>query len=169
MLLIHDFKNENIARLNIQEKVHIINANDNATHCVGCFNCWLKNKGYCFMNDSLKHIGKRIGENETIIIISALCYGSYSPNVKKVIDRSISTSLAFFTYRKGKTHHISRYSIKPKLMVIFYGKSSDFEKETATEFVHAHSVNLNASKVEIIFDESKDDVLGGFLNEYFNA
>ena len=25
-----------------------------------------------------------------------MCYGSYSANVKKVIDRSIGTSLAFF-------------------------------------------------------------------------
>ena len=53
----------------------IIHANNQYAPCRGCFQCWLKNAGFCVMKDSLQHIGALIGQSDPLIIISRCCYG----------------------------------------------------------------------------------------------
>ena len=66
------------------ENVVVFTADGQYAPCRGCFACWLKNTGFCVMDDSLKHAGALIGQSDPLIIISRLCYGGYSPGVKAV-------------------------------------------------------------------------------------
>lgn len=109
----------------------VIHANNQYAPCRGCFQCWLKNAGFCTMKDSLQHIGALIGQSDPLIIVSRCCYGGYSSPVKAILDRAIGVSLPFFTWRGGQTHHISRYARRKLLRVCFYGECSELERETA--------------------------------------
>lgn len=79
----------------------VLNTDGHYAPCRGCFACWLKNTGYCVMDDSLKHAGALIRQRDSLIIISRLCYGGYGPGVKAVSDRAIGVSLPFF-YLAGR-------------------------------------------------------------------
>ena len=113
----------------------VIDANQKAACCQGCFRCWLASPGQCVMKDDLQTVGAQIGNCEKVIILSRCCYRGFSPGVKKVLDRAISLSLPFFTYRGGHVHHPSRYQNRPTFTVCFYGAVTDFERETATRLV----------------------------------
>ena len=99
-IIVHDLNEQDFSSLGITgDDIEVINADASYAPCVGCFHCWLKTPGFCKINDGLKNIGVLLGNSEEMVIISQNCYGGYSEPVKKVIDRSISTSLPFFTYR----------------------------------------------------------------------
>ena len=110
----------------------VIDANQKAACCQGCFRCWLASPGQCVMKDDLQTVGAQIGSCEKVNIFSRCCYGGFSPGVKRVLDCAISLSLPFFTYRGGRVHHPLRYQNRPTLTVRIYGAVTDFERETAT-------------------------------------
>jgi multimeric flavodoxin WrbA len=115
-VIVHDLKEQDFTLLRIAgNDFEVINANNPSAPCMGCFHCWLKTPGTCKINDDLKNIGSLMGSSEEIVLISKNCYGGYSEPVKKVIDRSISTSLPFFTYRSGKMRHRRRYKVDRKI------------------------------------------------------
>lgn len=155
-LLIHDL--EKCPFQNLGNDFEIINTNVKAAPCQGCFQCWTRNAGYCIYADKFQHSGAMIGNSENIVIVSKICYGGYSPSVKRFLDRSISDSLPFLTFRKGKTYHINRYKIRRNLTVYFYGECSSFEQETATEYVACHAVNMDADTHKIIFTEHLENL-----------
>lgn len=132
----------------------VIHANNQYAPCRGCFQCWLKNAGFCTMKDSLQHIGALIGQSDPLIIVSRCCYGGYSSPVKAILDRAIGVSLPFFTWRGGQTHHISRYARRKLLRVCFYGECTELERETAREVVERNRLNLDYEKADVIFFET---------------
>ena len=160
-MVIHDLSDELFYTLAFKDEIHEVNAKNKAATCQGCFKCWLKNAGYCVMKDSLQHIGAAIGTSNKITIISEICYGGYSSSIKRVMDRSISSSIPFFTYRGWKTHHMKRYHHSHQMLSVYlYGKSSELEKETAKELVKMNSINMGIEEVEVIFADTADELRG---------
>lgn len=155
-VLIHDLGEYPLWDLG--DRFEVINANVKAAPCQGCFRCWTKNAGHCVYRDAFQHIGAAVGNSENIVIISRLCYGGYSPAVKRLLDRGISDSLPFLTFRRGRTYHIGRYKIKRNLTVYFYGGCSEFERETAEEYVSRHAVNMEANTHKVFFAEDFEDL-----------
>ena len=135
-----------------------IHANNQYAPCRGCFQCWLKNAGFCTRKDSLQHIGALIGQSDPLIIVSRCCYGGYSSPVKAILDRAIGVSLPFFTWRGGQTHHISRYARRKLLRVCFYGECTELERETAREVVERNRLNLDYEKAEVSFFENSEQL-----------
>lgn len=127
---------------------------------VAALPCWLKNTGFCVMDDSLKHAGALIGQSDPLIIINRLCYGGYSPGVKAVLDRAIGVSLPFFTWRGGQTHHIGRYPQRKLLRVLFYGDSTESERQTATELAERNRLNLGYKTAETLFFQNPAQIRG---------
>lgn len=134
----------------------VIDANKKAACCQGCFRCWLASPGQCVMKDDLQTVGAQIGTCEKVIILSRCRYGGFSPRVKRVLDRAISLSLPFFTYRGGRVHHPLRYQNRPTLTVCFYGAVTDFERETAMRLVEANRVNMGFSSAQTFFAEKPE-------------
>ena len=153
--ILHDLSERDFSILTLPKgTLTILSADDKFAPCQGCFRCWLKNSGYCFMTDSLQHAGSIIGNSDSIIVISRLCYGCYSPKIKNIWDRSISLSTPFLTYRGWKTHHTRRYHNKPCLHVYFYGDSTPCEQNTARELVKSNCINMGFAKSEVVFVDS---------------
>lgn len=154
-ILIHDLGKYDFQ--NLKNDFKIINTDIKAAPCQGCFKCWTKNSGYCVYADAFQHSGAAVGNSENVVIISEICYGGYSPSIKRFMDRGISDCTPFLTFRKGKTYHMNRYKIKRNLVVYFYGRCSEFERETAEEYVACHAVNMEAELQKVLFAEHFED------------
>ena len=98
--------------------------------CQGCFGCWTKHPAECYMKDSLHTVCRVIGKADELIIISENCYGTYSPVIKNILDRSIGSSTPFSTYRGKQMHHTLRYGKHDSIKVYTYGDVTEEEKAT---------------------------------------
>ena len=146
-------KNENWIKN--KEKEIIIYNNSNIRNCTGCFCCWIKNPGRCILKDGYENLAELYSKAEKIIIISKCCYGTYSPFVKNVLDRSIPYLLPFFKLKNNEMHHTIRYKKKLFLEVYFYGKDlTELEKNIAEKTVKANCINLNVKKFNVSFLEN---------------
>ena len=96
--------------------------------CQGCFKCWTKHPAACALKDELHQACRVLGTADDLTIITENLYGSYSPAVKNLLDRSIGTSTPFSTYRGGQMHHTLRYGKRNRFHVIVYGSITDAEE-----------------------------------------
>ena len=108
----------------------VICADGKYAPCQGCFGCWTKHPAECYMKDSLHTVCRVIGKADELIIISENCYGTYSPVIKNILDRSIGSSTPFSTYRGKQMHHTLRYGKHDVLKVYAYGDFTEEEKKT---------------------------------------
>lgn len=155
-LLIHDLPG--LDGWQLPENWLVVDARAKAAPCQGCFGCWLKTPGTCVLKDGLQHLGAAIAQSRELILASRCCCGGFSPEVKRAMDRSISDSLPFFTYRGGKLHHILRYHRAPALTVCFYGPMTDFERETAERMAQANRVNMGSPSLRLLFADGQEQV-----------
>ena len=140
---------------NNEEEVKIISDENKIKNCTGCFCCWIKNPGRCILKDGYENLAELYSKAEKITIISKCCYGTYSPFVKNVLDRSIPYLLPFFKLKNNEMHHTIRYKRKLFLEVYFYGNDlTELEKNTAEKTVKANCVNLNVKKFNVSFLEN---------------
>lgn len=150
MLLIHDLNKENKIQVEslMPENSKIFSKDiDNIHPCSGCFKCWLKTPGRCIINDSYTETPKYIKEADKMIIITEVRYGSYSPYIKRVIERSIGFLLPFFRKYNGEIHHSIRYEHVPELIFIGYSPSiNPKEEKTFKDLVKANALNFGAEK-----------------------
>ena len=119
--------------------------------CQGCFGCWTKHPAECFMKDSLNKVCRVVGRADELVIIPENVYGTYSPQIKNVIDRSIGISTPFSTYRGKQMHHTLRYGKHKLLKVIVYGDITDREKETFTYLAKRNAINNGFENSEALF------------------
>lgn len=153
MLLIHDLDNDqkDLLEKSLGDDVKIFSKEIDDIHpCLGCFNCWLKTPGRCVINDSYTEMPKYIKENDKLVIISEIRYGSYSPYIKRVIERSIGFLLPFFRFVNGEIHHSVRYKEVPKMIFIGYSNSEITEdsKKTFRDLIKGNAINFGCSEHE---------------------
>lgn len=127
----------------------IISANGKYAPCQGCFGCWTKHPAQCYMKDTLQMAGRLIGASDSLVIITENCYGSYSPAVKNVLDRSIGVSTPLSTYRGKQMHHTLRYGKKEKLTVYVYGDMTADEEGTLRYMAERNAINYGFSEFEL--------------------
>ena len=157
-IIIHDLSEEKLNNIykNTDNSL-IITDNKKIKSCMGCFYCWTKNPGECRIKDGYDNLAELYSKTEKITIISKCCYGSHSPFVKNVLDRSIPYLLPFFKIKNKEMHHTIRYKNKLYFEVYFYGENiSDEEKEIAKNMVKANCINLNITDFKISFLENLD-------------
>jgi len=149
-ILVHDLNEKDLLQLGINNNdFKVINANASSAPCVGCFNCWFETPGKCKINDCLQNIGSLLGNSEETVIISQNCYGGYGEQIKKILDRSVSASTPFFTYRSWKIRHVKRYRLKRKqLTVILYGNFFETEAKAAERMVEANRSTMGFKKAD---------------------
>lgn len=149
-VIIHDLSKEYNELL--REKCdEIIFANGKYANCQGCFSCWTKTPAECFINDTLKKVCQIIGRADELVIITKNFYGTYSPEIKAILDRSIAISTPLSTYRGGQMHHTLRYGKHDLMKVYVYGDFSDKEKNTFKLTVSRNILNLGFEKFEVVF------------------
>ncbi|WP_461254956.1 hypothetical protein [Treponema sp. R80B11-R83G3] len=150
-VLVHDLDEQAFSQLEIIKNYYmVINANAASAPCVGCYNCWFKTPGTCKINDCLKYSGSLLGNSEETVLISQNCYGGYSEQLKKVLDRSIPESTPFFIYCSRKVRHIKRYKVdRKRLTVILYGDFLESEVKTAKLLVEANQNNMGFKEASL--------------------
>ena len=130
----------------------VITDNGKMRNCIGCFGCWIKTPAKCIIKDGYENLGKQFSDCSELLIISKCIYGSVSPFIKNIFDRSISYIHPYFEIVNGEMHHKRRYDNTFKITVYFYGENiSDREKETAQKLLKAMAVNFHSSINKIIF------------------
>ena len=154
-LLIHDL-DQKFDELFRNKFERIISADGKYAPCQGCFGCWTKHPAECFMKDSLHEACRMLGTADELFIITENCYGSYSPSVKNVLDRSIGLSTPFSTYRGKQMHHTLRYGQHEKISVFVYGDISDKERKTFELMVYRNSLNFGYKNHSVEFSETPD-------------
>ncbi len=102
-------------------------------------------------------MGGLLGKTSELIIVSKCCYGGFSPFVKNVLDRSISYIHPYFKIRNREMHHKRRYDNIIRMRVFFYGEDiTRLEKDTASKYLEAVSLNLDCRLEELRFLTKKE-------------
>lgn len=157
--LIHDIEDIDFFQKNKPDDLEIIFNDGKITPCICCFGCWIKTPGQCVIKDGYENMGALLSKSNKVIIISKCVYGGFSPFVKNVLDKSISYVLPYFEIKNGETHHKKRYDNSYELVVHFYGKIMESEKETAKKLLKANERNFY-HKTEVHFYESPKEIKG---------
>ncbi len=144
------------SRLSLPADCRVVEASCGRKHCVGCFGCWVKTPGECVIKDDISRNAVDMAKCERLVIISRCVYGSYSPEVKRVLDRSIGYLHPYMVKSKGEMHHKKRYDHSFELYVRFYGDITDSERQTALQLVEANSDNWYAEVKDVRFYGSAD-------------
>jgi multimeric flavodoxin WrbA len=77
--------------------------------CTGCFRCWTKTPGECSIPDDAPAITAQLALADRIVFCCPVVFGGFSPDLKRVIERSIPLLLPFMRIFKGEMHHPVRY------------------------------------------------------------
>ena len=133
---------------------NVISADGKYAPCQGCFGCGTKHPAQCYLKDALQMVCREIGKTEELIIITENYYGTYSPSVKNVLDRSIGVSTPFSTYRGKQMHHTLRYGKKKKLVVYAYGSMTMEEEKTFCYMLERNAINYGFQEFEFHYLEN---------------
>ena len=113
--------------------------------CIGCFGCWVKTPGICAIkDDDGKRYLERFVASDLMIIVTRIPFGSYSPAIKRALDRGIPSLQPYFRIYRGEMHHMQRYPRKRRILHLPYGDYSAEEFETFTELAQAHCDNAES-------------------------
>lgn len=126
--------------------------------CQGCFGCWTRHPAECFIRDELQQVCRTVGKADVLTIVTENLYGSYSPNVKAVLDRSIGLSTPLSTWREKQMHHTLRYGKHRLLRVIVYGDITEQERETFIIMAKRNAINYGYEESEAIFLQDMADL-----------
>ena len=135
----------------------VIHADGKYAPSQGCFGCWTRHPAECFMKDSLRQAARVIGQADEFVIVTENLYGTYSPAVKNVLDRSIGSSTPLSTYRGRQMHHTLRYGKHDLFKVLVYGDITEQERSTFVYIAERNAINDGFKTSEVIF---LDDLSG---------
>lgn len=77
--------------------------------CSGCFGCWTLTPGECVIHDDAPRVTAAMAYAERIVFFCPVVFGGFHPDLKRVIERSISLLLPFMRVFHGELHHPPRY------------------------------------------------------------
>ncbi|MDD4956778.1 MAG: NAD(P)H-dependent oxidoreductase [Candidatus Omnitrophica bacterium] len=86
--------------------------------CVGCFGCWVKTPGMCSIVDDSNDIINAIKKTNYLVLLSTIMFGSYSSDMKKIIDRLAPLAEPFFRQIDGITQHVPRINREVRIIAI---------------------------------------------------
>ena len=157
--IMHDLGKEQNERL-LAAADQVVCADGRYAPCQGCFKCWTKHPAACEMKDALHQACRVLGTSDDLTIITENCYGSYSPAVKNILDRSIATSTPLSTYRGRQMHHTLRYGKRNTLRIIVYGDITEDERSTWELMAERNAVNMGFKKHSISFCADAEEAGG---------
>lgn len=140
------------------EDMELITDDGTIKNCIGCFGCWVKTPGRCVIKDNYNRMGEKMAHADELILISKCVYGTYSPFVRNILDRSLSYIHPDFTKREQEIHHKPRYKKQLPFRVYFYGECTEAEKETARKTVKANVINFNGLLESVTFAEDEEGI-----------
>lgn len=102
-----------------------------------------------------------------------MVFGGYSYHLKKALDRFICFALPFFHEVGGETHHLCRYDLDPRLVVIGHLPCRDEEAaKVFGEMVERNVRNLQtagASSAAMLAGDGPEDVAAALREAFARA
>lgn len=138
----------------------VIGPDENIHQCLGCFGCWLKTPGKCVIKDGFEDMGSLWSRCNEVIFVCRCVYGGLSPFVKNVLDRSLAYVQPDFLIRGGEMHHKRRYLNRVKCSAVFYGDTTEKERQTAQHIIAAVMDNFDGDVGSVRFFASYEDMEG---------
>ncbi|GAC1447257.1 MAG: hypothetical protein PVSMB11_08530 [Desulfuromonadaceae bacterium] len=115
--------------------------------CTGCFGCWTRTPGECVIHDDAPAVTARMAHAERIVFFCPVVFGGFAPELKRVIERSISLFLPFMRVYRGESHHPVRYGRQYELCGV--GILNRPDPEAAASFrerLRRLSLNYNGTR-----------------------
>jgi multimeric flavodoxin WrbA len=128
--------------------------------CAGCFSCWTRTPGICFVDDAGREIARRFAGCDLVVLFSPVTFGGYSSELKKALDRLIPLISPFFKSIQGEVHHRRRYDRYPALIGIGMTEDDGEEKnQIFRKLLRRNVINLHNPKNAVgIIVEREDPV-----------
>jgi multimeric flavodoxin WrbA len=155
-VILHDLDSSYNERLSAKCDA-FVEADGKYAPCQGCFGCWAKHPAECFMKDKLQQTCRILGRADELIVITKNLYGSYSTNIKTVLDRTIGASTPLFTYRAWEVHHVLRYGKHSLFKVLVYGDIMKKEKATFAYMAKRNAINYGYKESDVLFFDSASE------------
>ncbi len=115
------------------------------THCVGCFECWIKTPGICRFKDAGPWIAQSFIQSDLAVFVTPVTFGGYSSELKKALDRAICLISPHFIKINGEVHHQARYQRYPRLLVFGLREHPCGESDAIfRKLVGRNALNLHA-------------------------
>ncbi|MDP3538543.1 MAG: NAD(P)H-dependent oxidoreductase [Azonexus sp.] len=111
--------------------------------CLGDFECWTKTPGRCRTHDAAQKITQAIHDADLVTFLTPVVFGGYASALKKLVDRLIPLTDAFFHEQAGMTRHQRRYERYPAMLFIGLTDQADEEAQSLfTELAGGNAINL---------------------------
>jgi hypothetical protein len=115
--------------------------------CNGCFGCWTRTPGECVIRDDAPAVTAQLAHSDKIVFFCPVVFGGFAPNLKRVIERSISLLLPFMRVYHGELHHPPRYGREYELCGVGILNRPDPEASACfRERVRRLSLNYNGRR-----------------------
>jgi multimeric flavodoxin WrbA len=85
--------------------------------CTGCASCGLRTPGACAVKDDMQAIFSKLVASDVLVLATPVRFGSYSAELKKVIDRFQPLMVPIYVLRHGEMHFQGRYDLPPLMGV----------------------------------------------------
>lgn len=135
--------------------------------CIGCYECWFYEYGYCPINDDFNEINKAFYEYDYVILIIRITFGMQSHKMKSLMDRKISEMKPLSKLEGKNWIRKTVNDYKNNLFIIGYSEDITHEEEKIFKKVLKENTvkykNMK-SKITIINSEKNiDKVLGEII------
>lgn len=128
----------------------------NISPCLGCFGCWVKKPGKCVIPDDAHKVYPLIAKSENVIYVTRLFHGSYSPIMKRMLERAIPIQQAFLHLYRGEVHHVPRNVVPKKAVIIAYGCDNVEEQELFRKLTERNTLNMLFTECKVLFPPKEE-------------
>jgi multimeric flavodoxin WrbA len=123
--------------------------------CLGCFACWTKTPGLCAIKgDDGERFLKAFIQSDLFVLLGETPYGSFSPQIKRVLDRIIPSLHPYFRLYRGEMHHVQRYPNGRRVLLARRGDANPAEAATFCQLGRSYCDNVASpyQKRDFLFD-----------------
>lgn len=97
-----------------------------------------------------------IAKSENVIYVTRLFHGSYSPIMKRMLERAIPIQQAFLHLYRGEVHHVPRNVVPKKAVIIAYGCDDVEEQELFRKLTERNTLNMLFTECKVLFPSKEE-------------
>jgi len=140
----------------------------NLKPCLGCFACWTKTPGRCVIKgDDAESFLKAFIQSDLFVLLGETPYGSFSPQIKRALDRFIPVLNPYFRIYRGEMHHVQRYTRERRVLLARRGDSSPAEAATFRQLGRSYCDNVESpyQKRDFFYDGNPEPFVDWIAEE----
>ncbi len=131
-------------------------------YCIGCWSCWVKTPGKCFVSDDSHDICHKIIHSDFVLFASPIIMGFTSAILKRLQDKLIPLLHPYIEFVQNESHHHKRYESYPRLGLLLDkdANSDDEDVEIINDIYKRLALNF---KSELVFTITTEQEIGEMI------